>query len=394
MPRRKPASEPAKPPRRAKGTGTITVLKNGSIRARLPASIDPKRKAKEFRPGQMAQAVAWLDSFLYPTPALPSATMTVGEWTGHWHSTYIEPMHPDTTARRILHSLKKLAPIYATLITDVRPSGLQAILGPLAGRLAAETLRGIAGDWRRCFEAAVDDELLLRNPARRLSTPRPVPKEAKRHVSPEEVRLLWPAIRSERFEVAYALLLGCGLRIGEVLGLHWSNVDLNNRRAWIQHQWVDSQMRDLPKGRNPHWVTLPTRVVAALIRHHNDQPEGALLVMQSPNVNHHGHKKRGKRAEPRPWSAQSVRHDLLGIIKRLEMDPLTPHAFRRGLVTALLDGGASPAVTADRVGHRNTATTLNHYGQVSRGANDLANEIVEAYLGGSAENDSGNDLTA
>jgi integrase len=375
--RRKKA--PEKPPRRARGTGSIAVLGDGTIRARLPASVDPKRPAREFRPGQMAEAVAWLDAALNPEPppVATASTVTVGQWAGMWHQTYVIPMAAPNSARWYLYALRQLEGLYATPLASVRPSALQAIVGALAARLDAGTVQAVVGVWRRMFEAAVDDELIARNPARRLTLPRSTPHVVKRHVTPAEASALWAAIDGHRFEAAYALLLGCGLRIGEVLGLSWANVDLAGRRIWIQRQWTNSHWRELPKGRNPRWVGLPSQVLAALIRHRDRQPEGAVLVMQSPNTTWFGPRARRNHAPVvRPWSAQVVRDDLVKLIDA------TPHAFRRGLVTALLDGGASPAVVAERVGHASTATTLKHYAGRSDDARKEVDALVDRYLGG------------
>jgi integrase len=390
---RKPKAPP-KPPRRPRGSGSIAVLASGVIRARLPASVDPKRPAREFRAGQMAEAVAWLDAALQPRPAsVEVSTVTVADWGDSWHQTYVVPLGAPNTARWYLYALKQLAPLYGAPLVDVRQSALQAIVGQMSARLDATTVQAIVGVWRRCLDAAVDDELIARNPARRLALPRSTPHVVKRHVTPGEVAALWPAIEGHRFEAAYALLLGCGLRIGEVLGLSWADVDLAGSRAWIQRQWTNSHWRELPKNRTARWAGLPSRVVAALIRHRNNQPTGAVYVMQSPHSDWFGPGKRGRRAaEVRPWAAQTVVRDLAALIDA------TPHAFRRGLVTALLDGGASPAIVAERVGHASPTTTLKFYAGKSTEANLQAARIIDQYLGGSvdmapplSENDSGDE---
>lgn len=387
MPRRK--KEPDPPPRRVRGTGSIVVLKSGVIRARLPASLDPKRPAREFRPGQMADAVAWLDGVLAPAPAEPiTAPITLREWAGTWHQTYVAPIRPPNTVKWSLYALRKLEPRYASALPDIRASMLQAIVGALSAHLGAATVQAIVGVWRRCFEAAADDELITRNPAARLTLPRAAPREVKRHVTTAEVTLLWPKIIGQRFEAAFALLIGCGLRIGEVLGLRWEHVDFRRHRAWIQFQWTNSHMRDLPKGRNPHWVRLPPAVETALIRHRDRQPVGTVFVLQSPHESLFGPRP-GKHRKPvvRPWSAQVVRRDLMAIVADLGLDEMTPHAARRGLVSALLDGGVSPAVVAEIAGHADQATTLRSYAGRNEDARERAAEVVDRYLGVTIEDE-------
>lgn len=389
MPRRKSAPEPAPPPRRRRGTGSIVRLADGTIRARLPANLDPKRPAREFPPGQMTDAVAWLDGYLHPRPVEPTAlVVTLGEWATTWHETYVEAVRPPNTSRTYLYALRQLESLYAVPLADLRRSMFQAAVGTMVQRkIDATTIKNAVGVWRRCLDAAVDDELLIRNPVRRLETPTPSPRSVKRHVTAAEVAALWPKIVGHRFEAAYALLLGCGLRIGEVLGLSWESVDFAGSRVWIGPQWTSSHWRDQPKGHNPHWVTLPQRVRAALLRQYNRRADGDTLVLQSPHSQSFGPRKR--KTEIRPWSPSTVRGDLAVIVDELHLDPMTPHAGRRGLVTALLDGGASPAIVAERVGHASPATTLKHYAGQSKEARAAADAMVNQYLGDGPEDDSG-----
>lgn len=386
MPRRKHV-EPEPTERRRRGTGSIQILADGTIRARLPKRLDPKRTAKEFPPGHLSDAEAWLDGYLHPQPPMPVAVAptTLETWAGSWWKTHIEAIHPPNTTKTYLHALRQLDVLYGLPIANVRPSMLQAVIAELNGRLDALTIQGIVGVWRRCLEAACNDGLIEKNPARSLTVPKATRAGVpKRYVTPAEAAALGNAIVGSRFEVAYAMLLGCGLRIGEVLGLGWANIDLANRRAWIQRQWTNSHWRDLPKGRNPHWVDLPEPVIAALSRRNDSQPPGSVLVMQSPHGGRPGRGRKRTRTRatgPQPWSCHVVRKELRAIVDGLKLDPLTPRAARRGLVTALLNGGVSPATVAGIVGHADPAVTLRRYAQDSQDGRDQAALVVRAYLG-------------
>lgn len=370
--------------RRIRNTGSISVDRTtGEIRVRPPKVIDPEQRSKLFPPGQMDAARAYLAALLAPPPEPVAAPMLVKTWGGVWWKTYVEPFSPPNTARGYLYALGKLEPVYGVSLPELRPSMLQAVVGDLATRLDASTVQGIVGVWRRCLDAAVEDQIIARNPARSKSlvVPKTTPKPKKRHITPAEALLLRDAIVNHRFEAAYALLLGCGLRIGEVLGLAWEHVELHNRRAWIQRQWTNSHWRDLPKGRNPRWVRLPPAVVAALIRHRNDQPAGSVLVMQSPYGRRPGRGRRKTSAPPQPWSYHAVVGDLIDVIDALELPPATPHAYRRGLVSMLIDGGAPPSTVAALVGHADANTTMRSYAMPGDAGAQLAADLVDRYLG-------------
>lgn len=386
MPRRKP---PPPPKRRKRGTGSISVAADGTIRARLPSWLDTARAAREFRPGEEHLAAAWLDAMITaarnPQPeAVPEHT-TVDEWASQWWTAYCQPptVAPNT-ARAYLAALRQLHAVYDVPLDAVRTIQLQAIANALLGRLAVRTVQGIVGVWRSMFRAGIANRLLVYNPAEGIVLPKAPPPVPARHLTQHDVERLLPAIVGHRFEAAFALLIGCGLRIGEVLGLHWRDVDLARRRAWIQYQWTNERLRATPKAHNPHHVPLPPFVVAALIRHRDRQPSGCVFVMQSPWPS--------KSGDVRPWSRDRVAIDLKRLLAELGLEVATPHSSRHGLATALLNAGIPAADVAQLTGHRSTQTLLRTYSHES-GDEERRARAIEEYLGMGAEDDPGTDPT-
>lgn len=387
MPRRKAPPEP--PARRKRGAGSISVQADGSLLARAPASIDKRRPSREFPPGRRDLAEAWLDAIVHPQPvAVTTAPVTLGEWAGTWYETYVEPVMAPNTARWYLYALRLLSELYPLPLDAVRASQFQAVVGTVGKTRDAATVQAVVGVWRRCFDAAIEDELLTRNPTRRLTLPKVGKRSPARHITEREAALLRDAIIGERFEAAFALILGCGLRMGEILGLPWRNVDLANARAWIEPQYTNGHWRSTPKAANPHWIPLPSFVVTALIRHRNSQPAGTTLVMES-TYPYAGRPRRGKKLDgPRPWSAQVVNSDLAALVKRLGLDHLTAHAGRHGLATYLMAAGIAPPVIAERLGNT-PGVILNTYGHPTATGQKQAGVLIDQYLGGSSDSDAG-----
>lgn len=379
MPR--PRKAPPKPARRAWHSGTISTLRDGRIRARLPAAADPKRTAREFPAGRRDLAEQWLAAMLAPASAAPeqAATVTLGDWAGVWYETYVVPLRSPTSCRYYRYSLRHLAPLFDAPIAEVRQSSLQGIVGTLAATLTPATVRAVVGVWQRCLDAAVDDDLIARNPAKRLLLPKHGPKPTQRRLTQDEARAILAASVGHRYEAAYALLIGCGLRMGEVLALRWSDIDLANRRAWICRQYTDGLLLEQLKGRNPHHVALPPLVVAALIRHRDRQPPGNVLVFQTP---WRSKLKSRPKGEPWPLDRKSIVTDLGKLLRELGIEHATPHAARRGLASALIEGGASPAAVASRLGHADPSITLRAYTVSDTDAAQKADRLTDEYLGG------------
>jgi len=83
------------------------------------------------------------------------------------------------------------------------------------------------------FRMAVDDELLARNPFRRLSGNPPTPDKNWRYVTRPELTRLLEACPHDGWRCLLALCRLAGLRRGEALRLEWADVDLDRRRLNI-----------------------------------------------------------------------------------------------------------------------------------------------------------------
>ncbi len=64
--------------------------------------------------------------------------------------------------------------------------------------------------------------------------PRPrAGRSIPKHWSPEQAREFLTLMEGDRTYPVWAFLLGCGLRIGELVWLRWANVDLVRRRVQV-----------------------------------------------------------------------------------------------------------------------------------------------------------------
>jgi integrase len=93
----------------------------------------------------------------------------------------------------------------------------------------------------------------------------------------EQARALLDAGKGDRLEALYVLSLTVGLRIGEALGLKWSDRDLytGTLRVNRQLQWYTDKglVFSEPKHGSRRTVDLPQRTVEALRRHRKRQVE-------------------------------------------------------------------------------------------------------------------------
>ena len=113
-------------------------------------------------------------------------------------------------------------------LTELRPMHLQQLY---ASRLRAgaspSTVQHLHAVLHRALRMAERLEYVNRNVARLASPPR-VPRYKIRTLGVEEVRRLLTAAEPSRFEAAVVLAVVTGMRLGEIFGLTWADVDLGD----------------------------------------------------------------------------------------------------------------------------------------------------------------------
>ncbi len=98
-------------------------------------------------------------------------------------------------------------------------------LSPNTIRLARCPLNG-------ALKLAVEMGVIGSNATARVPRPR-AGRSIPKHWSPEQAREFLTLMEGDRTYPVWAFLLGCGLRIGELVWLRWANVDLVRRRVQV-----------------------------------------------------------------------------------------------------------------------------------------------------------------
>lgn len=340
-------------------------------RVRPPASVDPRRPSRFFPTrGEAEQYVMQAVERL----AAPRPDLTLGDWLDHWLDVAGDAAEWSESTRLVYAGqLQHLAPLYdvrlaaltlgqlRTRLAEMARAGVRRFRQPdgtLATRpLSTRSRRDIVATWRRALQDAVDEGYLSDSPARKLRPPKHVQQEGNTW-SPVEARRLVQATRGHRFEVAVALVVGCALRIGEVLALAWDDVDTANRTILVRRTGTRKVVQDHTKSRRVRTVSLPSPVWSALLRHREHQHAGAVYVLErQPGVR---------------WTYKTLRAELLAITQAAGIPDYGWHAGRHATASYLLASGASPAEVARLLGHASPAITLAVYAHAVQGADLVA----------------------
>ncbi len=187
------------------------------------------------------------------------------------------------------------------------------------------------------------------NPARGVRTPK-LPKTLPRHLRPAELEELLAAAAGDgplapRDRALLELLYASGLRVSELVGLDWNDVDLSSR-----------MVRVLGKGGKERLVPCGRPAVEAL--------RAWLVLWEAIRAEHPGAGReepvflnsRGARLTDR-----SVRRILDAAVERAGVaGGVHPHTLRHTFATHLLEAGADLRAIQELLGHASLGTTQKY----------------------------------
>lgn len=175
---------------------------------------------------------------------------------GSWVKTFLElkpGLNPKSAAlyrscgERLCGFLE--ANIALVAVSALDAMRFRAFLGAEGSGLGESTVYRLCTEAKAMFGAAVDADILAKNPFRRAMPPKPRPDRKWAWVGPDTLERLIGVSPSGWRVLAGLLRLG-GLRLGEALGLTWLNVDLVRRRIIVQsgrrYQSTKKRTREVP----------------------------------------------------------------------------------------------------------------------------------------------------
>jgi integrase len=145
----------------------------------------------------------------------------------------------------------------AKQLRHLKPSTIQAWLRGLEG-VSTTYVRMMFGNVSSILSAAVDDDLITKNPCRACSVR--TPKREPAQIVPWEREWVQAVIDSlpERYRILATLAAGLGLRQGEAFGLSVSDIDFLRGVVQVQRQvrlFSDGSMAfRLPKGKKERTI--------------------------------------------------------------------------------------------------------------------------------------------
>lgn len=370
--------------RRARGEGSVYLTAEGRWRASLTIPHpDGSRSIRRIVSGRTkAEAVRKLDALKREAAAGYATGETTAAYLARWAEAVRPGLRPSTAREYARHVAQYWTPAIGTIpLTRLQPSHVERVLSDLLARgLSPTTARYARTTLRRALHDAQRDGLLMRNVAALARPPRLVRREL-RALTAAEVRRLFEATAGHRFGPLYALLVGSGLRIGEALGLGWSDVEngsLTVRRALHRASGNGYTLGEPKTRQSRRTVVLPAVARQALDRQQARQEAARAALAPGEWQDSRGLIF----TDPvgRPWSPYVVSGDFREAADTLGL-PVRLHDLRHTFATLALAAGVPLKTVSAALGHSSIAITADVYAHVTPELRQEAADALDRALG-------------
>lgn len=352
----------------------------GRRRQKWHGGFATRREAEVAR----ARLVNDLHTGSYVTPD----RLTFSEWVRESWLPMIEsrvkPSTFDSYQRNMkLHVLPAIGARALQQLTAPILNGLYGQLmvrGGFRGRpLSAKTVRYIHTIVHKSLADAVDAGIVPHNVADRAKPPRPDRRSSTEIQcwGAEELARFFDHVTDTRLAAAWRLAAMTGMRRGEVLGLRWSDIDLDAGRLSVRQAVVSvayAVLQSTPKSHQARVIDLDPATVEQLRAHHaaqlleraqwgSDYSKQDLVVA----------KENGEPIHPDSFSQTFER-----LVKNAGLRRIRLHDLRHTHATLAVKAGVPVKVISERLGHESPAFTLKQYAHVIPGMQaEAALQIAE-----------------
>lgn len=295
--------------------------------------------------------------------------MTVEQWLDIWLKTYLKSVRPYTVLSYTQHVNNHIKPALGDIRLDkLKPHMIQQFyndLGKAHGNkpgLSPKTVQNIHGVLHKALQQAVKIGYLRSNASDACELPRAEKTEIK-PLNEAEIQAFMTAIKGNKFETVFLVLMFTGIRRGEVCGLTWDHVNFERNTIYINRQ-----LQQIPgqsgvfhltptkngKGRT---ITAAAFVMDALRQYKVQQTEARLKA--GPNWQDEGFVFTNKLG--RHLSPNTVYNNYKRLVASIGLPEARLHDLRHTYATISLHAGDDIKTVQENLGHHSAAFTLGQY---------------------------------
>jgi len=281
----------------------------------------------------------------------------LADWTNYWLDTFVRPKVKSSTYASYKNKMDVhvLSRIGSVKLQKLKQTDIYSLLKKMETQLKASSIRSIFSVLKNCLGKAVSLKLLTENPCAGLDLPKTRKKTVQALSIKDQAKLVKEISTSQKF-FSIMLALQTGLRIGEICGLKWEDIDFENNTLGVNRTVLRVQVED--KGGRK------TEIVEVTPKSSNSQRKvpitkalrKKLLELQKVSTSDYVISNKHKALEPR-----TIAYRFQIIRKKIGLEGFSFHSLRHTFATRCLEAGGNIATISSLLGHSSTKMTLDCY---------------------------------
>ena len=277
-------------------------------------------------------------------------------------------------------SKKYIIPLLGDIkLCDIRPIHIQNYVDDLVGLLSPKTIKIHLNILNLAFKRAYRLKLIKENPVQFVEIPKS--KKFKNEIyTPEDMRILLEKCHGTSLELPIIIASGLGLRVSEILGLTWNNIDFNDFTITVDKITTRDNgkviLKDPKTESSVRTISAPKEIIFMLKQLKKDRLAAKLkgekshreLIFYDKNL--------------QPIAPDVISKKFKYFLEQNNLKHIRFHDLRHSHVTMLIDAKVPIKVISERVGHSNVNTTLNIYSHALKEMDQEASDKISNALFG------------
>ena len=331
-------------------------------------------------------------------------SLRFSEFTEIWKRDYGSKELAHTTYKRYCRMLEtRLLPYFGHFyINKIRPTDIMKFYDLLekdtqlvrkSGNNGEKTKKPLSGKTilehhrllRAMLHKAVYWQLIVANPAERVQAPK-ARKPKRKSYDDEQTKILLEnleklSIEETKYKVAIILTVFTGVRLGELMGLEWQDVDFKNGIVSINRssQYLSDMgvFTKTPKTESSiREIAIPEFIISLLEEYKLWYEEQKSLYGELWTDSN----RLFVQADGKPMHPSTISKWFVRYVAQIGLPVINFHGLRHTNATLLISQNIDVAVVAARLGHAQITTTFNFYVHPIISHNRKAGNVLENLL--------------
>lgn len=293
---------------------------------------------------------------------------TYGKLYNIWIELYRKKVKESTLQKTTKTFQNHILPVFKdTVITEISPLDCQKFINSLENMTSGRVIYNYA---KTCMNYAYTIDLIPSNPFDKVIYPKF--KETKVHtdfLEKDQVKQLLDVIDDLQWLIMFRLLIYLGLRKGELLALHWNNIDFYNKTVSIEHTLSYGELYRLirtPAKNKSSIASLSLDTESLRLLRQYKKTSTSIIVF--PN-------KKGGYITP-----ARVGEHLDKYLNKAGLPHIRVHDLRHTTASLLFESGASMKEVQGILRHGDIKTTMNIYSHVTKDSKEKTINNFAQYL--------------